>query len=144
MRVVLDTNTVVSALLFPRGLLAWMPPVWTERRMLPLASAETTRELIRVLAYPKFTLDEEDIQVVLEAYLPFAEIVDVTEAARAGCPRGSDPDDQMFLELGMAGRAEVLVSGDAALLDLKGQAPFAIETAAEFAARFREEPREEG
>jgi uncharacterized protein len=61
LRVVLDTNTVVSALLFPRGQLGWMRQVGSEGGMLPLVSADAVRELIRVLAYPKFELDQADI-----------------------------------------------------------------------------------
>ncbi|MFN2444414.1 MAG: putative toxin-antitoxin system toxin component, PIN family [Vicinamibacterales bacterium] len=136
LRVVLDTNTVVSSILFPGGRLGWMRHGWTEGRMLPLVSAATARELIRVLAYPKFKLDEGDIQSVLAAYLPFTETIEATHevgAARALC---SDPDDQMFVDLGMAGRIEALVSGDGALLERNGRLPFAIETAAEFAKRF--------
>jgi putative PIN family toxin of toxin-antitoxin system len=134
-RVVLDTNTVVSALLFASGRLGWMRHVWTEGRMLPLIFAETARELIRVLAYPKFKLSEADIQAVLAAYLPFTETIEVdyTNAERPLC---GDPDDQMFVDLGLAGRTEVLVSGDAALLQMNGQLPFPVETAAEFAKRF--------
>lgn len=135
-RVVLDTNTVVSALLFPGGRLGWMGHVWTEGRVLPLVSADTARELIRVLAYPKFKLDEADIQAVLAAYLPFTETIEVPHDADAARPLCSDSDDQMFVDLGIAGRTEVLVSGDGALLEMNGQLPFAVETAAEFAKRF--------
>jgi hypothetical protein len=77
LRVVLDTNTVVSALLFPRGQLGWMRQVWSEGGMLPLVSADTVRELIRVLAYPKFELDRADINATLSAYLPFIETLAV-------------------------------------------------------------------
>jgi hypothetical protein len=66
---VLDTNTVVSALLFPRAISGWMRQVWNHGGMLPLVSADTIRELIRVLAYPKFELDESDINATLPAYL---------------------------------------------------------------------------
>jgi putative PIN family toxin of toxin-antitoxin system len=135
LRVVLDTNTVVSALLFPRGQLGWMRPVWSEGGMLPLVSADTVRELIRVLAYPKFELDRADINATLSAYLPFIETLAV-EGVPSNQPACRDPDDQMFVDLATVGEAEVLVSGDAALHEMAGQVPFAIETPAIFKTRF--------
>jgi uncharacterized protein len=134
MKVVLDTNTAVSATLFPLGRLAWMRHRWTIGDIVPLVCPATARELIRVLGYPKFKLDEDDIRAVLAAYLPFTETV--ADDPTSNLPRCSDPDDQIFLDLALAGHAEVLVTGDGALLDMKGQVPFAIETSAEFKTRF--------
>ncbi|MFM1987242.1 MAG: hypothetical protein RJA99_199 [Pseudomonadota bacterium] len=53
-RVVLDTNIVVSALLLPGGAAGAVRAAWQAGRIVPLASAATARELVRVLAYPKF------------------------------------------------------------------------------------------
>ena len=75
MKVVLDTNTVVSAVLFPRGRRAWIRESWATGQFRPLVSRATTRELIQVLAYRKFGLDEEEIEVVLAAYLPYVSAV---------------------------------------------------------------------
>jgi putative PIN family toxin of toxin-antitoxin system len=135
-RVVVDTNTVLSTLLFPRGRLAWIRETWTGGRTVPLVCSATIRELIRTLAYPKLKLTEQDIQVCLAAYLPFTEAVDLDDAAAVELPICRDADDQVFLRLAAAGDANVLVTGDAALLELAGRAPFAIETAASFKRRF--------
>ena len=134
-RVVLDTNTVISVRVFRRGRLGWIRGLWTAGRVLPLVCRATARELIEALAYPKFKLDESEIRAVLAAYLPFTETVDVPDDTRANVPRCSDPDDQKFLRLAAIGRADVLVSGDRALLEVAGAAPSAIETAAEFKKR---------
>lgn len=64
MRVVLDTNTVLSALLFPRGRLSWMRDLWTAGRVLPLVCRATALELIAALAYPKFKLGESEIRML--------------------------------------------------------------------------------
>jgi predicted nucleic acid-binding protein len=56
LRVVLDTDTVLSALLFPEGRLAWLRDAWTCGSVLPVVCIATVRELIRALAYPKFEL----------------------------------------------------------------------------------------
>lgn len=51
-RVVLDTNVVVSALLFGGGAAAAVRAAWQAGRIAPLASTATAGELVRVLAYP--------------------------------------------------------------------------------------------
>lgn len=136
MRVVLDTNTVLSALLFPEGRLAWLRDAWTGGGVLPLVCSATVRELIRALAYPKFALGYQGVRVCLAAYLPFTETVDLGDAAGVEVAACRDPDDQVFLQLAALGGAEVLVTGDADLLELVHRATFAIEAPASFKRRF--------
>ncbi len=136
MKVVLDTNVVVSAILFPRGALAAIARLWTGRQIVPLLSAATTTELIRVLAYPKFRMDDDDIEAVLAAYLPFTETVTALPLRRSRRAVCRDPHDQMFIDLASVGRARVLVTGDADLLALTGDTLFAIERPGEFLKRF--------
>lgn len=136
MRVVLDTNVVLSAILFSRGHLTWLRQLWREGGFLPLSSRETVTELVRVLAYPKFSLTSEDVESLLSAYLPFSELVAAHKLPSPRLPRCSDEADQMFLVLAAIGKAEVLVTGDKALLDLADRTHFAIETPARFKARF--------
>lgn len=137
MRVVLDTNVVVSALLFPGGGLGWLPPLWTAARIRPLLSRATAAELLRVLSYPKFRLEPLEIEAVLAAYLPFAETVNPGSVPAGGLVvRCRDLFDQAFLDAAFTGHAAVLVTGDADLLALAGEAPFAIEPPARFRRRF--------
>lgn len=136
MRVVLDTNVVLSATLFSRGRLTWLRDLWQEGRLLPLCSRATLEELIRVLAYPRFRLTKEDVELLLSAYVPHSDLVDVGKLPAPRVPRCPDPADQMFLTLAAAGKAEVLVTGDKALLGLTGRTGFAIETPARFKTRF--------
>jgi putative PIN family toxin of toxin-antitoxin system len=135
-RVVLDTNTVLSALLFEHGRLAWIRELWTTAKILPLVCAATGKELIAALAYPKFKLSEGDVQILLAAYLPFTEVVDLRDDTVVAVPTCSDSDDQVFLRLAAFGEAKVLVTGDKQILALAPQAPFEIETAAQFRNRF--------
>jgi len=137
-RVVLDTNTVLSALLFPLGRLSWIRELWTSGRILPLVCSASARELIAALAYPKFKLGDGEIQTFLAAYLPFTEAIEGPEDIVADVPLCSDPDDQKFLRLAAVGRADVLVSGDRALLELAEPVRFTIESAAQFRRRFAE------
>ena len=114
-RPVLDTNVLVSALLFHAGALAWLRGAWRSGRIRPLAGQQTTTELIRVLAYPKFALSDGERQELLDDYLPFCETVAVPEAPPA-VPACRDPSDRPFLELALFAAADALVTGDRDLL----------------------------
>ncbi len=137
LRIVFDTNSVVSALLFEKGRLAWLREFWWKREQQPLASKATVQELIRVLAYPKFKLGEQGIQSLLADYLPFVENVDMPVNIPS-LPSCRDENDQMFIALACVGKADVLVSGDADLLIISDQCPFTIETPADFYRRIYE------
>ncbi|MFZ5982932.1 MAG: putative toxin-antitoxin system toxin component, PIN family [Acidobacteriota bacterium] len=135
-RAVLDTNVVVSALLFEEGRLAWLRDAWRTGSCVPIVSAATASELVRVLAYPKFRLEPEERWDLLGEYLPFAE--EFAKPRRA--PRGlkcEDPKDQIFVDLALAASADALVTGDKALLALGGGAPFALLTPQGLKARLR-------
>lgn len=132
LRVVFDTNTVLSALLFPNGRVARLRRYWSGGRCTPLTSAETALELARVLAYPKFRLSPDERHELLADYLPYCEIVDVTEPCWVTC---RDVKDQAVLDLAQSAKAGVLVSGDLDLLVLHGQTSFAIESPQLFASR---------
>ncbi len=130
-RVVLDTNVLVSALIFSTRGTAWLRKAWQCKRMTPLASRDTVRELVRVLAYPKFRLTGEEREALLAEYLPFAEIVEVSSSV-AGMPRCGDPHDEKFLALALVGKADALVSGDQDLLRLACSFPVPILTPTRF------------
>ncbi len=135
MRVVLDTNVVISALLFPRGRAATLREAWFDGRFMPLTDRPCVDELIRALAYPKFKLSQGDIQALLADYLPYAEAVDTVGVGGVKVPVCRDPDDQKFLVLAEMGRADVLITGDKALLALAGTAHFVIEGPGKFLQR---------
>ena len=116
-RTVLDTNVLLSALLFHTDALSWLRGAWRQARIHPLASRETTEELIRVLAYPKFSLNADEQRDLLDDYLPYCESVVVPDPPPE-IPECRDPFDRPFLELALAGRADALVTGDDDILAL--------------------------
>lgn len=134
-RVVLDTGVVLSSLLFPAGRLVWIAGAWREHRIRPLVSSATTAELVRALSYPKFQLDDEEVGLLLAAYLPWTETVEVPANSPASLPRCRDEADQKFLELAVAGNAAVLVAGDKKLVELAPRVPFSILTPADLRTR---------
>ncbi|MFM1902804.1 MAG: hypothetical protein RLZZ440_704 [Planctomycetota bacterium] len=115
-RVVLDTNVLVSALLFHTGSLAWLRHAWHAEAIRPLASRDTTTELLRVLSYPKFGLTADEREDLLGDYLPWCETV--TVPGRTRIPECRDPFDRPFLSLAVAAAADALITGDKDLLAL--------------------------
>ncbi|MBI2336896.1 MAG: putative toxin-antitoxin system toxin component, PIN family [Deltaproteobacteria bacterium] len=115
-RVVIDTNVFISALLF-EGVVAQLVPLWKQKSFQYLLSKSVMSEYLRVLSYPKFKLTEAEIKYLLEEeLLPFVEIV---QERKTKVPSLEDPDDEKFLQLAMLGKAQYLVSGDSVLLKLK-------------------------
>jgi putative PIN family toxin of toxin-antitoxin system len=135
-RVVLDTNVILSALLFRSGRVSWIGDAWKGRRLIPLVSKETIVELLRVLAYPKFKLTPAEQQSVLEAFLSYAETVKVHNSQ--SLPKSRDPHDQKFLMLAKQGKADFLVTGDADLLAVEQFKVCPIITPEQFALRVKD------
>jgi putative PIN family toxin of toxin-antitoxin system len=128
-RVVLDTNVLVSALLFT-GPPSHLVSLWRERRIALLLSKDVFIEYLRVLAYPKFKLSGEEIKALVDEYiLPFAEMVTVAEAPVV---IREAPADDKFLALAAVGRARYIVSGDKHLLALREYRRVRIVTPREF------------
>ena len=130
-RVVIDTNLVLSALVFAQGRLAPLRHAWQGARCQPLVSTVTAAELVRVLAYPKFKLAAEDQQELLADYLPYCITVRMPVKPPA-TPICRDPFDLPFLQLAIAGKAEYLVTGDQDLLSLAGRFACSIIAADQF------------
>ena len=113
-RVVLDTNVLVSSLLFENGRLAWIRHSWQNGRITPVMAEATTAELLRVLKYPKFRLSSEQIDALMADLLPWSETW--LEELPDDQPRCPDPQDQIFLDLAIGAGVQALVSGDKDLL----------------------------
>jgi putative PIN family toxin of toxin-antitoxin system len=122
MRAVFDTNVVVSALVFS-GRLLWLRRAWASGAVVPIVCRETVTELLGVLAYPKFHLSADDREALLADYLPFAEIVVLPDPPPPLPIACRDHDDAIFLQLAIASRADLLVSGDTDLTTLVQTVP---------------------
>lgn len=130
-RVVIDTNLVLSALVFAQGRLTPLRQAWQTQRIRPLVSRVTAAELIRVLAYPKFKLSPEEQQELLADYLPCCETVTIP-APPPQTPACRDAFDVPCLQLAIAGKAGALITGDLDLLALAGGFSCPIVTAEQF------------
>ena len=127
-RAVCDTNTVVSALLFQQGRLAWLRRAWSAGAVVPLVCRKTVEELLRVLAYPKFGLDRFEIDDLLGDFLPYAEVIELSPEDWPAC---RDEGGRVFLALAQQAGADVLVTGDIDLLEVADSFSVKILTPAE-------------
>jgi hypothetical protein len=133
-RVVLDTNVVLSIVVFHDARFDPLVRAWRSREVVPLVDRHCVEELARVLDYPQFAHRYGGREAALAEYLPYTETVD-TEGRGAGLARCRDPDDQKFIVLADVGRAAALVTSDAMLLGVRRRVRFAVETPKAFLAR---------
>lgn len=118
-RLVLDTNAALSALLWggPPGLL--VDAAYFGRIEL-ISSRALLAELEGVLSRPKFSnqLARRNLKVA-DLFDGYAALARIIEPARIATTITRDPADDQVLAAALGGRAELIVSGDAHLLDLK-------------------------
>jgi putative PIN family toxin of toxin-antitoxin system len=140
MRVLLDTNTVVSAVFWggpPREILGEAAAGSLEL----FTSPALLEELAEVVARPKFAA-----RVAAAGRSP-AEIVDgyaalATVVFPAVVPQvvSADPDDDAVIACALAARAEFIVSGDRHLLSLRSHDRVGVVSAAQLLVRLRANP----
>ncbi len=119
MRAVLDTNVLVSALLFPRGIPGAVLRRLRDGSFTIIFSPGLLDEFAAVLSHPKiktkYKLNASDIEAVFSLFAMRGELVESEEQMRV-C---RDPQDDFLLETAVAGRAGYIVTGDQDLLVLK-------------------------
>jgi uncharacterized protein len=120
MRVVADTNVIVSAFLSAIGAPARLLDLWRQGVFELLASEPILAEYRRALAYPKIQarhrLTDEYLDRLISEWRQFIILVEPHEVIGA---ISDDPSDNRFLECAVAGGADYVVSGDRHLLQLQ-------------------------
>ena len=114
LRIVLDSNVIISGFLFggpPARLLEHA----LDNSMLCFTSQPILDEVREVLQRPKFGLSSDQALSLIEELHDLCEVVTPKRRVRAIT---EDPDDNVILECASEAGAEVIVSGDAHLLDL--------------------------
>ena len=127
-RLVIDTNVLVSALIFKDSRHLPLREAWQQKRITPLMSINTYRELKHVLGYPMFKLEDHQITEAVALIGPYIEWVTIDPELAATLPKCSDREDQKFLHVALCGDAHALLSYDRALLKMKRKLPFAVFT----------------
>ena len=119
LRVVLDANQFVSAVLVPAGHPAQIMGAWRRGEMDVLVSPPMLAEIRRVLLYPSLQgrhgWDEARVDAFLEgvraAAIPTPGTTTVSEVV-------DDPSDDKYLARALEGSAQYIVTGDEHLLRL--------------------------
>jgi putative PIN family toxin of toxin-antitoxin system len=130
-RVVFDTNVLISAQLSELGK-PFACLCWVRAKATMITAAPLLEDLLTRLSRPKFrkyrTMSEvEDFVDALAATETVVTIKGLVRACR-------DPNDDMFLEAALAGRADVIITGDEDLLVLDPFESVRIVTPAAFLA----------
>jgi putative PIN family toxin of toxin-antitoxin system len=119
MRIVLDANVLVSALISDRGAPASIVAYWQEDRFEVAISPPILHELDRVLHYPRlqerYRLSEQQIRHFLHLLSRQAIVAPPSQQLTV---IKADLTDNRYLECAQAAEAEVIVSGDRHLLAL--------------------------
>ena len=132
MRVVLDTNILVSALISPRGTTEQIYVAWRERRFELMTCVEQLDEFQRVTRYPKLRsrIGASAAGAMFNGLRTIATIV----SSLPEVDRSADPADNFLLSLAEAAQADYLVSGDRrGVLLLGSHSSTRIVTASSFA-----------
>ena len=127
MRIVLDTNIFISALL--GEILGIMVDRWKAGQFTLIISDAIAREYLDLINRPKFKFSEDEIISTTHYLLQTAEFVTPPEEITVIV---ADPTDNKFLEAAVAGKVNFIVSGDSHLLDLNVYREIPIITAREF------------
>lgn len=119
MRVVLDTNVIVSALIRSISILGDIVRHWEKGTIDLVVSPMLLAEYRRTLNYPHLRrlhgLSDAKLE---ESIAAFQEAEVVVSPAYHEAVVSADPDDDIFIACAVAGRADYIVSGDRHLLDI--------------------------
>jgi putative PIN family toxin of toxin-antitoxin system len=108
MRVVVDTNVLVSAMLSPFGNEAQVLDATHKGRVAPCLSRAILSEYASVLARPKFGFPKEEINELIGTLQSKGWLIDPQPAPRAS----PDPGDDDFIACALFANAEFIVTGN--------------------------------
>lgn len=119
MRVVLDTNIYVSALISGRGNPAKILDAWLKGQFDVLVSPPIIDEILRVTAYPRI---QKKYPLVKERRLEFVELIldqgILIEPDQKLAVIVDDESDNRYVECAVSGNARYIVSGDDHILNV--------------------------
>ncbi len=117
MRLVLDTNVWLDWLIFNDPAIAALRTAKDDGSIEIVIDAPCRNELLRVLAYPKFALDDHaQSELLAQADQNSIHLDALSYPAPDTLPACSDPDDVKFQLLTCASNADWLITKDKALL----------------------------
>jgi uncharacterized protein len=135
LRIVLDTNVLMSGLMLPDSIPGKIVSAWRKRNFSLVLSEQMLIEIARVLAYPKINkrIHWDDATIAnFIVLLRFETELVSTLGVEANVP--ADPDDSHLLATLIASKADWLITGDSDFDELTAQYP--IITPGEFVRRY--------
>ncbi len=127
MRVILDTNIFISAVL--GGRLGVIIDEWKVGKFKLIVTDSIAHEYLDVINRPKFKIPKNEIVAATDYLLQIVEFVTPEEEILVIV---ADPTDNKFLEAAVAGKVNYVVSGDNHLLEIGSFRDIPIITAREF------------
>ena len=119
MRVVLDANVVISALITPQGAMAQVLDFWKQGVYELVLSPEVLDEIARAARYPRiqerYRLDDAQIDEFIRLLGEEAMLIEPSLLVQSVV---EDPDDNRYVECALSAGADLIVTGDAHLLKL--------------------------
>ena len=108
MRIVLDTNVLVSGLLTPFGSSGEIVRMVFSGELILCIDARILSEYKEVLNRPKFKFDKHKIAILIDFIMQYGQVVSSSPLKRP-LP---DLDDEPFLEVAIAGNVKTLITGN--------------------------------
>ena len=133
MRIVLDTNVIVSGLLSPFGPPGEIVRMVSSGALILCLDARLLAEYDEVLGRPKFGFDPDSVAAFLD-YVDFKSEVVASQPLNNRLP---DLDDEPFLEVALASGAECLVTGNLAHFPADLRSGVSVLSPAEFVVALR-------
>ena len=133
MRVVVDTNVLVSGLLSPFGPSAQIIRMVASGFLAVCHDARILSEYRDVLLRPKFGFPQEAVDALLEQVISAGDAI-TSKPLRVTLP---DRDDEPFLEVAVSGRAEALITGNLKHYPRKARKGAVVLSPGEFVERYK-------
>jgi len=140
LRVIIDTNVLVSSVISKKGAPAFLIQAWSEGLFDLVISEAIITEIERVLSEHSlkqvFKISNDHIASLVELLRRNSILVPGSAAVAGAVP--ADPTDEMFIAAALDGNADVIVSGDKDLLEIESFQGVAILTPRQFLDRIQE------
>lgn len=128
MRIVLDTNVLISGILNPDGNPGKILGLLINEQIRLVTDSRVSDEYHRVLKRPRFRLTDSEVSVLTD----FIDSVSDEVVTGPSTLTANDPDDQKFLEVAQTAQADYLVTGNLADFPVSEATGFSIVSPADF------------
>ncbi len=114
-RVVLDTNTLVSAAI-SNGKPYQVLKLIEENEVISITSLSIAKELEDVLKRDKIPFNNREVELFVGKFLHLSKVVNPSSNLEI---IEEDPDDDKIIQCGLEGKVDYIISGDSHLLNLE-------------------------